>query len=108
MLAPALAAAGLSSAAALFRLGPDPDAPGAVAVVDVPVEGTVGRFHLKRYRYEGWPEAKRLLGRGTFWGTPPEIREFKNLAFLREKGVPAVRPVAAASETRRGLLRAHA
>jgi tRNA A-37 threonylcarbamoyl transferase component Bud32 len=107
ILAPALAAAGLNSAAAIFRLG-DPTADSLVAVVDVPVEGTVGRFHLKRYRYAGWGASKGLLGRGTLWGAPPEIREFKNLEFLREKGVPAVKPIAAASETRRGRLVAHA
>jgi tRNA A-37 threonylcarbamoyl transferase component Bud32 len=107
VLAPALAAAGLNSAAAIFRLG-DPSAESLVATVDVPVEGTVGRFHLKRYRYASWRESKGLLGRGTGWGTPPEIREFKNLEFLREKGIPAVKPVAAAAETRRGRLVAHA
>jgi Lipopolysaccharide kinase (Kdo/WaaP) family len=107
-LAPALAAAGLNSAAALFRLGDDPDAESVVAVVDVPVDETSGRFHLKRYRYAGWGASKGLLGRGTLWGTAPEIQEFRNLAFLREKGVPAVRPVAAASETRALRLVAHA
>jgi tRNA A-37 threonylcarbamoyl transferase component Bud32 len=108
LLAPALAAAGITSAAALLRVGPDPEATSVVAVVDLPVDGTVGRFHLKRYRYAGWATAKGLLGRGTLWGTAPEVAEFRNLSFLREKHVPAVRPVAAASETRRGLLVAHA
>jgi hypothetical protein len=108
MLAPALAAAGLTSAAALLRVGPDPAATSVVAEVDLPVDGTVGRFHLKRYRYDGWGTSKGLLGRGTLYGTPPEVLEFKNLAFLREKGVPAVRPVAAASETKSGRLVAHA
>jgi hypothetical protein len=108
LLAPALAAAGITSAAALLRVGPDPAATSVVATVDLAVDGTVGRFHLKRYRYAGWKTAKGLLGRGTLWGTAPEVLEFKNLAFLREKQVPAVRPVAAAAETRRGLLAAHA
>jgi tRNA A-37 threonylcarbamoyl transferase component Bud32 len=108
MLAPALAAAGIASAPAIFRLGGDPEATSVVTTVDLPVDGTVGRFHLKRYRYAGWPKAKGLLGRGTGWGTAPEVQEFKNLAFLREKGVPAVRPVAAASETKGMLLVAHA
>lgn len=108
MLAPALAAAGITSPAALLRLGPQPEATSVVAEVDLPVDGTVGKFHLKRYRYASWGTAKGLLGRGTFFGTAPEVAEFKNLAFLREKGVPAVRPVAAAVETRKGLLVAHA
>ena len=108
MLAPALAAAGIASAPAIFRLGGDPEATSLVATVDVSVDGTVGRFHLKRYRYPGWAKAKGLLGRGTGWGTAPEMQEFKNLAFLREKGVPAVRPVAAASETKGLRLVAHA
>jgi tRNA A-37 threonylcarbamoyl transferase component Bud32 len=107
-LAPALAAAGLNSAAALFGLGGDAAAESVVATLDIPVEETTGRFHLKRYRYPGWGKAKGLLGRGTLWGTAPEIREFKNLKFLREKGVPAVRPVAAASETRSLRLVSHA
>jgi hypothetical protein len=108
VLAPALAAAGLNSAAAVLSVGGDPSATSVVTTVDLPVDGTVGRFHLKRYRYPTWKTSKGLLGRGTWWGTAPEMREFKNLAFLREKGVPAVRPVAAASETSRGRLVAHA
>jgi hypothetical protein len=108
MLAPALAAAGIASAPALLRLGGDPNRRSSVAVVDLPVDGTCGRFHVKRYRYDSWAESKGLLGRGTLWGTPPEVREFRNLAFLREKGVPAVRPVAAAAETSGGRLLAHA
>ncbi len=107
-LAPALASAGLSSADALFRLGGPADATSLVTVVDLPVDGTVGRFHLKRYRYGGWATAKGLVGRGTLWGTAPEVAEFKGLEFLREHGVPAVRPVAAASRTEQGRLVAHA
>jgi Lipopolysaccharide kinase (Kdo/WaaP) family len=107
-LAPALAAAGLSSAPALFRLGGDPAAKSVVAIVDVPVEGTAGRFHVKRYRYDGWGESKGLLGRGTLWGRAPETNEFRALQWLREHGIPAVRPVAAASETRGLRLVAHA
>ncbi len=107
-LAPALASAGLTSADALFRLGGPADATSLVTVVDLPVDGTVGRFHLKRYRYDGWSTAKGLLGRGTLWGTAPEVVEFKGLVFLREHGVPAVRPVAAASRTEKGRLVAHA
>lgn len=107
-LAPALAAAGLHSADALARLAGDPDSTSVVAVVDLPVEGTVGRFHLKRYRYPTWAKSRGLLGRGTLFGTAPEVREFRNLAFLREKGVPAVRPVAAAAETGGGRLLWHA
>src|SRR5205823_1091899 len=75
MLAPALAAAGIASAPAIFRLGGDPEATSLVTTVDVPVDGTVGRFHLKRYRYPSWAKAKGLLGRGTGWGTAPEIQE---------------------------------
>ena len=107
-LAPALAAAGIASAPALFRLGGDPAATSVVTVVDVPVDGTCGKFHLKCYRYGNWAASKGLLGRGTLWGTAPEVNEFKNLEFLREKGVPAVRPVAAASETEGLRLVAHA
>ena len=108
LLAPALAAAGIASAPALLRLGGDAEATSVVRVVDVPVDGTCGRFHLKRYRYAGWATSKGLLGRGTLWGTPPEVNEFKNLEFLREKGIPAVRPVAAASEHAGLRLVAHA
>lgn len=107
-LAPALASAGLASAGALLALGGPPDATSLVTVVDLPVDGTVGRFHLKRYRYGGWATAKGLLGRGSLFGTAPEVAEFKALAFLREHGVPAVRPVAAASLSERGRLVAHA
>jgi len=108
LLAPALAAAGLRSADALFRLGGDPDATSLVTMVDVPVDGTVGRFHLKRYYYPNWAASKGLLGRGTGWGTAPELQEFKNLEFLRQKGVSAVRPVAAAALTESRRLVRHA
>jgi tRNA A-37 threonylcarbamoyl transferase component Bud32 len=107
-LAPALNAAGLASAPRLFRLGGDPESPRWVGVVDLPVEGTVGRFHVKRYRYDSWGKSKGLLGRGTVWGTAPEVAEFKALQWLRENGVSAVKPVAAASETRGLRLVAHA
>jgi hypothetical protein len=107
-LAPALHAAGLTSAEALFRLGGDPEAHSVVTVVDLAVPGTVGRFHLKRYRYPGWRESRGLVGHGTLFGRAPEINEFKVLAWMREHGISAVRPVAAAARTRRGRLVAHA
>lgn len=107
-LAPALHAAGVGSAAALLSLGGDPEAPHVVRTVELPVEGTVGRFHLKRYAYDGWGRSKGLLGRGTLWGAAPELNEFRVLAALRENQIPAVRPVAAAARTRGGRLVAHA
>jgi tRNA A-37 threonylcarbamoyl transferase component Bud32 len=107
-LAPALHAAGLGSADALLALGGDPDAPHVVRSVDLAVEGTVGRFHLKRYAYDGWGRSKGLLGRGTLWGAAPELNEFRVLSALRENQIPAVRPVAAAARTRGGRLVAHA
>ena len=94
-LAPAIASAGLRSSDAILALGGEPSATSLVATIDLPVEGTTGRFHLKRYRYPTWAKSKGLFGRGTVFGTAPEIREFKNLEFLREKLVPAVRPIAA-------------
>lgn len=107
-LAPAIAAAGLRSAEAILALGGDPEATSIVAIVDLPVEGTTGRFHVKRYRYPTWAKSKGLFGRGTVYGTAPEIREFKNLEFLREKLVPAVRPIAATAVTKGLRLVAHA
>jgi hypothetical protein len=107
-LAPALHAAGLTSTTALLALGGAPDARSLVTTVELPVEGTVGRFHLKRYAYAGWSTAKGLLGRGTLWGTAPEVNEFRVLTWMRENQVPAVRPVAAAARTQRGRLVAHA
>ena len=107
-LAPALASAGIRSGDAIFALGGDPQASSVVTEVDVPVDGTVGRFHVKRYRYPSWTESKGLLGRGTVYGTAPELMEFKNLAFLREKGVNAVRPVAAVAVKKGLRLVAHA
>ena len=108
-LAPALSAAGLASAQALLTLGDAPsDASHVLEIVDLEIPGTVGRFHLKRYHYGTWRRAKGLLGRGTLWGRAPEVNEFRALQRLREIGVPAVRPVAAASRTRRGRLVGHA
>src|SRR5262245_19881517 len=103
-LAPALHAAGLTSTDALLALGGAPDATSVVTTIDLPVEGTVGTFHLKRYRYAGWGTSKGLLGRGTLWGTAPEMNEFRVLAWMRENQVPAVRPVAAAARTKGGRL----
>jgi tRNA A-37 threonylcarbamoyl transferase component Bud32 len=62
---------------------------------------------VKRYRYPTWAQSRGLLGRGTLYGVAPEVQEFKNLEFLREKGVSAVRPVAAASITQGMRLVAH-
>lgn len=108
-LAPALSAAGLASAEVLLALGDAPaNASHVLAVLDLDVPGTVGRFHLKRYHYPSWSRSKGLLGRGTLWGRAPQVNEFKALGRLREIGIPAVRPVAAASRTRAGRLVAHA
>lgn len=107
-LAPALHAAGLTSVDAFLALGGAPDRASLVTTLDLPVEGTTGRFHLKRYAYDGWGRSKGLLGRGTLWGTAPEVNEFRVLTALRENQVPAVRPVAAAARTARGRLVAHA
>lgn len=107
-LAPALHAAGLRSVDSFLALGGPLDVPSVVTTVDLPVEGTVGRFHLKRYTYDGWGRSKGLLGRGTLWGTAPEVNEFRVLQWLRDNHVPAVRPVAAAARTVRGRLVAHA
>ena len=107
-LAPALHAAGVRNADALLALAGPLDVRSVVTTLDLPVQGTVGRFHLKRYTYAGWGTAKGLLGRGTLWGTAPEVNEFRVLAWLREHQVPAVRPVAAAARTKGGRLVAHA
>lgn len=107
-LAPALAAAGIRSPESILSLGGDRGATSVVRIVDLPVEGTCGRFHLKRYLYPSAAKAKGLLGRGTLYGTAPEVQEFKNLEFLREKGIPAVRPIAATSVTEGLRLVAHA
>jgi tRNA A-37 threonylcarbamoyl transferase component Bud32 len=72
------------------------------------VEGTCGRFHLKRYVYGGWRTSWGLVGRGTLWGIAPEIREFRALGWLRARGVGAARPLAAAATRRGGRLVAHA
>lgn len=101
-----LAAAGVGSAEALLQLWPSEHASSVRAELHLDVEGTCGRFYLKSYRYPGWRKARGLIGRGTLFGTPPEIAEFRALTWLRAHGVPAVRPVAAAART--GGLRLHA
>ncbi len=107
-LATALADAGIRRAEDLLALGPDTEPRRFVGFVDLPVDGTAGRFHLKRYRYATWRESRGLLGRGTLWGTPPEINEYRMLTLLRRAGVAAVRPVAACALHRGGRLVAHA
>ncbi len=106
-LAPALSAAGLARVDALLALGGDALPRSVVAPIELPIEGTSGRFHLKRYVYDDARARRRMLGRGTGWGAAPEEREFKVLARMRAAGVPAVRPVVAAARTKRGRLLAH-
>lgn len=107
-LAPQLHAVGVRSVDALLALGGDPARTSVVTEVPLAVEGTCGRFHLKRYLYPDWGTSKGLLGRGTLWGTAPCVNEYRVLRVLRENQVPCVRPVAAAARTHRGRLVAHA
>lgn len=107
-LAEGLARVGVANARDLLVLGDAPDAHRVARFVSLDVPGTTGRFYLKRYTYRGWRTARGLIGRGTLWGTPPEINEFHALRWLRAHGVPAVRPVAAAARRTGGRLAAHA
>ena len=107
-LADALRAAGIAAGSDLLDLQVGDKPLNVVTPCELPVAGTEGRFHLKRYVYRGWRRSLRMLGRGTFWGRAPEMSEFLALRRLRELGVPAVRPVAAAARTRFGLLDSHA
>ncbi len=104
----ALHAAGVRTSDDLLALGAASEPRRYVGFVDLDVAGTAGRFHIKRYRYAGWRESRGLLGRGTLWGTPPEINEFRVLQLLRRAEVRAVRPVAACAVRRGGRLVAHA
>lgn len=106
--ATALRAAGLRTAHDLLRLGDAGEPRRFVGFVDLPIADGPTRYHLKRYRYAGWREARGLLGRGTLWGMPPEIREYRALARLRTGSVPAVRPVAACAIWEGRRLAAHA
>jgi len=103
-----LGAAGIGAAEGLFALGGDPALHRFGEFVELPIDGEARRFYLKRYHYAGWSAARGLLGRGTLWGVPPEINEFRALTWLRAHDLPAVRPVAAAARTRGGRLVAHA
>lgn len=68
------------------------------------IQGEPRAFFLKTYRYPTWKKSKGLLGRGTVYGRAPELVEFDNLLWLRDRGIPAVRPVAAAATRTRGML----
>ena len=92
----------------LMSLGDPAEPRRFVGFVTLDVRGTPTRFHLKRYRYATWRESLGLLGRGTFWGTPPELAEFEALRTLARHDIPAVRPAAACAITRHGRLVAHA
>lgn len=89
--------AGLADVDALFDLGGDAERTSVVSVVERAVDGTNGRFHLKRYLYPGWAKARHLIGRGTLGGIPPELNEFLALERLRALGLSAVKPLAAAA-----------
>lgn len=101
-------AAGLHAPDALYGLCPLPAATSWRGYVQVPLDGTKGRFYLKCYRYPDWRKSRGLIGRGSLVGTAPEIAEFRALQWLRSHDVPAVRPIAAASTQLRGRLVAHA
>ncbi len=103
-----LRTAGVRTAADLLALGDAAEPRRYVGPVELTLADGARRFYLKRYRYAGWRESRGLLGRGTLWGMPPELREFRNLALLRAHGIPAVRPVAACAVWRHGRLVAHA
>lgn len=107
-LGPALASAGIASAGDLLGLGLAPDQTSAGHVVRLEVAGTSGRFYFKGYRYPTARKRRGLLGRGTLFGQAPELREFEALRWLRDHGVPAVRPIAAAATTKGGQLTAQA
>lgn len=107
-LTAALAAAGLDSATSLLALWPGESATSLRTEVAMKVAGTCGRLYLKSYRYPGWGKSRGLVGRGSFFGTAPQVQEFRNLSWLRAHDVPAVRPVAAASQRVRGRLAGHA
>lgn len=107
-LTAALVEAGIDDGVALLALWPSEHPSSLRAEVELEVEGTCGRFYLKSYRYAGWRKARGLIGRGTLYGTPPEINEFNALTWLRAHDIPAVRPVAAAARTGGLRLQAHA
>lgn len=107
-LAEALGRAGIRSAGDLLSLAGTGTERNLGTFVDLAVEGTTGRFYLKRYHYAGWRASKGLLGRGSLWGRAPEIHEYHALRWLRAGGIAAVRPVAAAARTERGRLVGHA
>jgi hypothetical protein len=106
-LAAALGRAGIRTARDLLALAGTGAERSVTTFVDLPVEGTSGRFYLKRYHYPGWRTSKGLVGRGSLWGRAPELHEFLALRRLRALGVPAVRPVAAAAQHQRGRLVGH-
>ena len=51
-------------------------------------------FFVKRYRYPGWRKRWRGMFRGTFFGVPRAVLEYRALRALQLSGVSAVRPVA--------------
>ena len=104
----ALEHAGVADAAALLALAPDEHESSHASMARIEVEGTSGRFYLKRYRYPSWQKSRGLVGRGSLWGRPPCIREFDNLHWLRIHGIQAVRPIAACACIARRRLMAHA
>jgi tRNA A-37 threonylcarbamoyl transferase component Bud32 len=103
-----LHSAGLSRAEDLFRLGGEPTLHRFGGVIRLETAQGTRSVYLKRYHYPNWARSKGLIGRGTLWGRAPEINEFHALAWLRRNGVPAARPLAAASRTSGGRLVSHA
>ncbi|MDA1195185.1 MAG: hypothetical protein O2894_08360, partial [Planctomycetota bacterium] len=89
-LEPWLRAAGVVAPADLLALGDPLEPRRFVGFVTLPGPDGPRAFHVKRYRYEGWRASRGLLGRGTLWGMPPELREFAALRALRAGGIGAV------------------
>lgn len=103
-----LRAAGIASPDDLFALGGNATSHRYGGFLELDLAGRPFSVYLKRYHYPGWRKSRGLIGRGTLWGTAPEVAEFRALAWLRAHDVRAVRPLAAASRTRGGRLVAHA
>jgi tRNA A-37 threonylcarbamoyl transferase component Bud32 len=103
-----LRAAGLCEASDLLEWGGRAEAHRVGERISLRLGSRTLPAYLKRYAYAGWRAARGLIGRGSLWGVAPEINEFRALTWLRAQGLPAVRPLAAASRQRAGRLVAHA
>lgn len=106
-----LAKLGLSSVRSILRYRPATAAALSGSSDTFPIDLDLGgtapkRVFVKRYRYRSLAARLKGVFRGTLFGTNRARFEYEFLTEMRNRGIPAVRPIAYGEKRRAGLLTA--